>query len=218
MFQVHVGDRVDQNLLSIVDPTTGHRKPIVATDTPNAFLPNKPPTSSVPLVNTVPPRGEASLPNYHVVPLDSDIGQTVIRNQTRGEDEHRNPKHHVTHQGMLTKYPALVVQHLWDVTKGMAGYVAWSYADFYNHFVTWKGSYVEMLTDVKFMWRALVTGLLTVTLIEIMPLIEGLSRLLWDIFWVLRQAFGLVERAAEELFRFLEIVWEDTESLFRRFW
>ena len=206
------------------DGATGHRVPILAvpSDPVRTQLPNE--LNSLPLNlqvvtprNTVPPRGDGgSVPNYHVVPLSGDIGKMVALHESRGQDEHDNPKHHVTHQAMLFRAPELIIQHLWDVFKRGGGYVVWSYTDFYNHFTTWKGSYVDLLTDVRFMWRSFVTVLLTITLVEILPLIEGLGRLLWDIFEVIRSAFGLVERAVEELFLFLSIIWNDTEALVRR--
>lgn len=178
------------------------------------------PDGSVTARTTLPPAGEANKKGQHIVDLNTDIGRAVAghtHHHKRGQDEHPNPKYHLTHLGMF-QHPELIIKHLWDVTKGTAFYVAWNYNDFYQHFATWKGSYVDMLTNVQFMWRALVTGLLTVVLLEIFPLLESLGRLLWDIFHVIRMAFGLVERATEELFWFLSVIWNDTEEFIRRFW
>lgn len=217
---------IDQQLMDVVDPHNNRRKPIWATDTPDARAPAHPPTTSsqIPPRNldlvppaTIPPRGQAQRDHVHTVPLDSDIGQQVVLNHTRAQDERtKQRKHHLTHSGMLWGHPELVIQHLWDVVKQGGGYVVWNYTDFYNHFVTWKGSYVDLLTDLKFMWRALVTAMLTIGLIEIMPLLEGLGRLLWDVFYVLRMAFGLIERTSEELFAFLTVLWDDAVSLVQR--
>lgn len=166
----------------------------------------------------LPPAGSAEAKEKNIVDLNPDIGKSVIEAQARAQDKIDHPKkgQHVDHMAMV-KHPGLILKHLWDVTKGTAGYVAWNYNDFYQHFATWKGSYMDLLGDVKFMWRALVTGLLTVVLLEVFPLLESLGRLLWDIFHVIRMAFGLVERATEELFWFLTVIWNDTEEFIRRF-
>lgn len=227
-------DPVDQQLLSGVDPVSDRRKPIlVRSDGVESRAPNQhPPPASTsweymgvagtseslpPAQASVPPRGEARVPNVHVVPLDSEVGQRIVQVvEGRGQDEHKDPKYHLTHQGMLLHAPELVLKHIWDVVKQGGGYVVWNYTDFYNHFATWTGSYTGLLTNIQFMWRALVTAVLTIGLLEILPLIEGLGRLLWDIFYVVRAAFGLIERAVDELFVFLTILWDDMASLVQK--
>lgn len=140
------------------------------------------------------------------------------RPHTRGQDEHPDdPKYHVSHWGMWMQ-PDLIIQHLWDVFKGAGGYVIWNYTQFYEHFVNWKdGTVTGLLGNIDFAWRALVTALLTLALVEVMPLIEGMGRLLWDIGYVLKGAFGLAETAVNEIFTFLSVVWRDIESVIERF-
>lgn len=179
-------------------------------------LPKKVPHTSV-------PTNQPNKDHVHVVPLDDlirdtqDVLSSLNHGHTRGTDEHpSNPKHHLTHWGMI-KSPVLVINHLWDVFRRSGAYVVWNYTEFYNHFAHWTGSYTGLLTNVQFVWRAFVTLLLTICAVEVLPLIEGLGRLLWDIFYVIRSAFGLVERFADELFMFLTVVWDDTAALIGRF-
>lgn len=109
----------------------------------------------------------------------------------------------------VVRDPRYVVDRLWHLVTGTVGYVVWNYADFVEQFRSWNGTLPGLLTHVGLLWRTLVTVVLTLGLLELGPLVDGLSRLLAEVGTVLAGVFHLSVRATEELWALLALLWRD---------
>lgn len=105
------------------------------------------------------------------------------------------------------------VENLYLVIKKILGYVWWSYEDFVEQWRTWDGSAVSLLKDTHRIWRTIVTGFLTLGLLEIVPLLESVFHIWWGFMELVYYAFEFLGTGITEFFHFLWLVYDDAEWL-----
>jgi hypothetical protein len=109
-----------------------------------------------------------------------------------------------------------LVPLIYDALKSTVGYVIWTYEDLYNQLSHWDGKATSLLKDVHFLWRAAVTGLVTLALIEIGPLLQSLFSLWWDLMELLFGFFRFIGSAVQEAVYMVRILYDDVDALWFR--
>ena len=106
-----------------------------------------------------------------------------------------------------------IVPAVYDAIKRAVGYVIWNYEDLYNQFRLWDGSPLNLFRDMHFVWRCMVSAVITLGLIEIVPLLESLFSLWWDFMSLVYHAFVFAGHAVSEVIHFLVLLWDDADAL-----
>lgn len=156
---------------------------------------------AVPLL--IPP----NTPNAHFLDLKD---QSQVGSYIQGLDNivSTKPDHKASFSGILSD-PRQVVYQIWNTLHSTFGYIIWNYEDFVRQFQAWDGSLLGLMTHIDLMWRTMVTVVITLGILELGPLIDGLSRILMEIGEVIVFLFRLVETTASELWYFLGVLWKD---------
>lgn len=194
--------------LESVPDATGHRQPILmSTDLANKDYPSKDVSTSTTTGVAVPLFIPPNTQHAQLVPL---IDQNQVASHITGIEQivPVTTTSHLTHGGMLTN-PRQIIHHIWSVIRGTFGYVIWNYEDFVMQFQSWDGSVTGLLQHVGLLWRTMITVVITLGLLELGPLIDGLSRILMEIGELIMFTFRLVETTANEMWYFLNLLWED---------
>lgn len=105
------------------------------------------------------------------------------------------------------------VENLYLWIKKTIGYVWWTYEDFFEQWRTWDGSAISLLKDTHRIWRTIVTGFITLGLLEIVPLLESLFHLWWGFMELVYYAFEFLGTGISEFVHFLWLVYDDVEWL-----
>lgn len=194
--------------LESVPDTTGHRQPLLmSTDLANKDYLSKGMSTSTTTGVAVPLFIPPNTQHAQFVPL---MDQNQVASHITGIDQivPTHPTSHLTHMGMFSN-PGLIVHHIWSVIHATFGYIIWNYEDFVIQFQSWDGSVNGLIQHVGLLWRTMITIVLTLGILELGPFIDGLSRIFMEIGELIMFMFRLVETTANEMWYFLNVLWED---------
>lgn len=122
------------------------------------------------------------------------------------------PDQRLTQRFAIANIPRMI----WQAMESTFGYILFTYQDLYVQLSQWNGSWVSLVKNVNLIWRVGVTTLVTMGLIEIVPFLSSLSRLLieiGDIIWAMGSLFW---SGLEEMGSLLSLIWDDTMDIIRR--
>lgn len=116
--------------------------------------------------------------------------------------------HHISFQN--------IPRMLWQAVTNSFGYIVFTYQDLYAQLINWNGSWVSLVKNVNLIWRLAVTSVITMGLIEIVPFFSSVSRLLMEIGEIIWSVAGLFMKGVDEIWGFLELLWQDMVIIVRR--
>lgn len=102
--------------------------------------------------------------------------------------------------------PVGILHSVWDILTSTLGWVIGEYQEFYEQFRSWDGSISGLMWNVGLIWHGAMVVLLTVGIVEIGSLVESLSRILYEVGSLVMGGLNVGVTVAEELWRFVEIV------------
>ena len=203
--------QTDIRFLESVPDSTGHRQPVLlSTNLANKDYPTRDSTSrtagGVAIPVFIPPNTQ----HAQFVPL---IDQNQVSSYLAGLDNivSVTPNSALKNQwGMLfSTDPRQILHSIWSIISSTFGYVIWNYEDFARQFQSWDGSVNGLLRHMGLLWRTMITIFITLGILELGPLIDGLSRIFMEIGELVVFMFRLVETTANEMWYFLNLLWED---------
>lgn len=106
-----------------------------------------------------------------------------------------------------------IIPAIYEGIKSVVGYVIWNYEDLYNQFQKWDGSPLNLFQDMHFLWRGMVSAIITLGLIEIVPILESLVSLWWDFMGLVYHSFVFLGNAVSEAFHIIATLWDDADNL-----
>lgn len=190
----------------------GYSVPVYVTPTP---LPEELPTNPV----------SETLVQPNIAPVietnQNDAMETKLPSQTY--------IHIVAPPGSTTQYPVVIphdghtpgyamqirklVDDIYRALKTTFGYVLFTYEDLYNQLMLWDGKVTSLLTNVHFLWRMAVTGIVTIGILEIVPLLESIFSVWWDLMELIYHFFEFLGSAVQEVVYGIRILYDDVDAL-----
>lgn len=141
----------------------------------------------------------------YIVPLkDTHKGSSFIV----GDNVVKSNPSFMTHAGMITD-PRQLINHLWGLMTSSFNYVVWDYSDFVAQFSTWDGTMLGLMSHMNLIWRTMITVLITIGLIELVPVTEAMVRVLTEFGYIMKLAFNLGVSIMEEVWSILSMVMTD---------